>query len=258
VELGLSDKIVCVSGSSRGIGFAVAEVLLREGARVAISGRNADGLAFAVDALGRCQGKDRVLGYRGDLTQETAIAGFLSAVVQAWGGLDIVVANLGSGAGTRGWQANAAEWTRVLDVNLVGSARLAGGAVPELKKRGGGSIVFISSLAGVEALPAPVPYGAAKAGVVAMSKLLARQLAPDGIRVNVVAPGNIIFPGSVWEQKSGEDPSGVAAYLSVEVPMARLGKPEEVADTVAFLSSARASFITGACILVDGGQARGW
>lgn len=88
MELGLSDKIVCVSGSSRGIGFAVAEVLLREGARVAISGRNADGLAFAVDALGRCWGKDRVLGYKGDLTQEADIAGFLSTVVQAWDGLD--------------------------------------------------------------------------------------------------------------------------------------------------------------------------
>lgn len=258
MELGLADKIACVSGSTRGIGLAVAEALLREGARVAISGRTADGVTKAAAGLGARWGKDRVLGHRGDLTQEGVIAEFLSAVVQTWGGLDIVVANLGSGAGVKGWQVDTAEWTRLLDLNLVGSARLASGAVTELKKRGGGSIVLIASLAGVEALPAPIPYGAAKAGVVALGKLLARQLAPDGIRVNVVAPGNILFPGSVWERKSGEDPSGVAAYLAAEVPMARLGKLEEVADTVAFLSSSRASFITGACILVDGGQARGW
>jgi 3-oxoacyl-[acyl-carrier protein] reductase len=258
VDLGLTDKIACVSGSTRGIGFAIADALLREGARVAVSGRTREGLSAATKELGRRWGADRVLGYQGDLTQEATVAAFLADVVRKWGGLDLVIANLGSGKGTKGWNMEAAEWVRQLEVNLIGGARLAGGAVPELKKRGGGSIVFVSSLAGVEAVSAPISYGAAKAGVIALSKMLARQLAPDGIRVNVVAPGNILFPDGVWAKKSEEDHAGVTAYLTAEVPMARLGKPEEVADAVTFLASSRASFITGACVLVDGGQSRGW
>ncbi len=120
-----------------------------------------------------------------------------------------------------------------------------------------GSATLIGSIAGLEGLPAPLPYSAAKAALVAYANNLSRLVADQGVRINLVAPGNIIFPGSVWERKAAEDSDGVARYLAAEVPMNRFGKPEEIADLVAFLSSARASFITGACIVADGGQVKG-
>jgi 3-oxoacyl-[acyl-carrier protein] reductase len=121
-----------------------------------------------------------------------------------------------------------------------------------------GSVTVISSIAAREAFGAPAAYGAAKAALEAVSKALARTAVREGVRVNVVAPGNILFPGGRWEQRLREDESGVRAMLAAEVPLGRFGRPEEVADAVVFLASERASFITGACLVVDGGQTRSW
>jgi 3-oxoacyl-[acyl-carrier protein] reductase len=123
-------------------------------------------------------------------------------------------------------------------------------------KQNGGSIILISSIAGHEVLPAPIPYSVAKAGVIVVCKNLSRHLAPHNIRINAVAPGNIFVKEGTWDKKIKEDPGGVKQYIETEVPMKRLGKPEEIADAVVFLASERASFITGACLIVDGGQTR--
>ena len=258
MDLGLTDKIVCIAGSTRGIGKGVAEAFLNEGARVVVTGRETEILCRVGKEMQESWGVDHVLLIEGDLTQAHTVQQCMEKIQREWGGMDILVANIGSGRGQSGWSVDSQEWTRLLNVNLVGSALLANAAVPLLEERPGASIVFISSLAGVEALPAPLPYAAAKAGVIALAKSLSRLLASRGIRVNTVAPGNILFEHGVWHRKLQEDAAGVARYLAAEVPLNRLGAVQEVADSVVFLSSARASFVTGACLLVDGGQARSW
>ena len=258
MDLGLQDKVACVAGSSRGIGRAIAEALLREGARVAISGRTKEDLDRTLGEFRACWGPDRVLAIQSDLSCQEGADACIRAIETSWTGLDILIVNFGSGRGTVGWVVDQAEWNRLLGLNLTGSSLLAASAVPLMQTRGGGSIVFISSLAGVEALPAPLPYTSAKAGLIALSKALSRLLAPHHIRVNSVAPGNTLFPGGDWQRKLDEDPEGVTSYITKEVPLKRLGRVEEVADAVLFLASARASFITGACLVVDGGQAHGW
>jgi 3-oxoacyl-[acyl-carrier protein] reductase len=142
-----------------------------------------------------------------------------------------------------------------LDANLWTAARVAQRAVPHLRARGGGSITMISSVWGKEAGGAP-GYNLAKAGVIALAKALARDYAKHGIRVNSVAPGSILFPGGGWDRRQQADPQGIAAFVARDIPMGRFGTPDEVADVVAFLASARARWITGACIAVDGGQAK--
>jgi 3-oxoacyl-[acyl-carrier protein] reductase len=258
LHLGLTDKIVCVAGSTRGIGRSIADAFLREGARVAVTGRIREDLERTSHELAAEWGKDRILAIQGDLTREAEIEECIQTIRKQWGGMDGLVATLGSGQGKMGWQPERSEWTRLLDWNLVGSSLLAGAAVPLLDARGGGTITFVSSLAGTEVLPAPVPYTCAKAGLVALSKTLSRMLAGRQIRVNAVAPGNILFPGGVWQRKLDENADQVKTYIDTEVPMKRLGTPDEVADAVVFLASSRASFITGACLLIDGGQSHGW
>jgi 3-oxoacyl-[acyl-carrier protein] reductase len=142
-----------------------------------------------------------------------------------------------------------------LDMNLWSAARVAQRAVPHLIARGGGAITMISSIWGREAGGAP-GYNVAKAGVIALAKALARDHGKHKIRVNSVAPGSILFPGGGWERRMKADPEGIADMIRRELPYQRFGTPEEVADVVAFLSSARASWVAGTCVVVDGAQSR--
>jgi len=172
-----------------------------------------------------------------------------------WGTLDGLVCNLGTGSGMPGWDPPEEEWERLLRFNFQASVRLAQAAIPRLAESAG-NIVFVSSITGVEATTAPLPYSAAKAALLNYSKNLSRQVAKQGIRVNCIAPGNILFPGGSWERRLNDQPDATREYLAAEVPMKRLGTPEEIADLVTFLCSVRASFITGACFIADGGQTR--
>jgi 3-oxoacyl-[acyl-carrier protein] reductase len=258
VNLQLTDKVACVTGSSRGIGRAIAEAFLREGARVVLTGRNEAGLATAAAALKDRWGEDRIFVFSGDLTQDRVIQACIEAIQSQWRRLDILVANLGTGRGKTGWALSSEDWEPLLSANLIAASLMVTHAVPLMRRSGGGSVTFIASIAGLESLRAPIPYAGAKAGLIALSKILSRELTADHIRVNVVAPGNVWFPDGVWDRKQREDPSGVETYLRLEVPMKRFGTVEEIADTVAFVSSACASFITGACVVVDGGQSRAW
>jgi len=258
LDLELKDKIVCVTGSTRGIGRSIANEFLREGARVAISGRTQEDLDRVTSEFKDRWGQDRVLSFQGDVTLKEDIKAYIERIEKRWKGLDILVANLGSGKGPSGWKIELEEWQEALQLNLIGASLIVNQAVPLMRSRGGGTIIFISSLAGVESLPAPISYSCAKSGIVTLGKLLSRSLSEENIRVNVVAPGNIFFPGGVWERKFNENPSWVKEYINAEVPVKRLGSPEDIAHAVMFLSSARASFLTGACMVVDGGQSKGW
>ena len=255
MNLGLQDKVAFVAGSSRGIGKGIAAVFLEEGARVVVTGRDPAALERASAELspGRT---DRIMPFAGDLADPAVAREAHRRTMERWGAVDTLVCNVGSGAAKNGWRLTAADWDPVFGINLWASVGLVEVFLPAMVEAGDGSIVFVSSIAGLESLGAPIPYGAAKAALEHYGKDLARRLGKHRIRVNTVAPGNVLFPGGSWNRKIDADPAGVAAMIASEVPLNRFGAPEEIGAAVAFLASRQAAFITGACLVVDGGQTR--
>lgn len=196
-----------------------------------------------------------MLSIQGEMTHPEDIRSAIDQTLSKFGGLDTVVANVGSGTARDGWDLKRDDWESALDANLLGSMALATEALPHLIARRG-NLIFISSIAGCESLNAPIPYGAAKAALQSAVKNLSRRLGAKGVRVNTIAPGNVLFPGGSWERLLAERREFYEDYVKSEVPLQRFGRPEEIADAAVFLASERASFITGACLVVDGGQTR--
>ncbi|MBR0930714.1 SDR family oxidoreductase [Bradyrhizobium diazoefficiens] len=252
MKLELNDRVALVTGASRGIGLAIATTLAAEGAKVALAARGADALNAARAAVG---GLSSI--HIADVTDPAAAASLVQEVEKQWGRLDILVCNVGSGASVPPGKETAAEWSRVMDLNFFATTNTIEAARP-LMARGNGdrAIVCISSIAGMAALGAPVTYYAAKAALNATVRGLARPLALEGIRINAVAPGNILSPDGTWARKIAENKQAVDDMLQREVALRRLGTPEEIADLVAFLASPRAAFITGSVMVADGGQLR--
>ncbi|WP_300302024.1 SDR family NAD(P)-dependent oxidoreductase [Ferrovibrio sp.] len=256
MDLVLAGKTIIVGGSSRGIGKAISAAFLDENARVVLTGRNETDLEAAREELGRGRA-DRVMAIAGDLTDRTACNRLMTEAIGQWGRIDCVVANAGSGRGTAGWAIPADEWTEMLQRNLWPGIGLVEAALPRMIEAGDGNVVMIGSIAGQESIGAPIAYAVAKSAIASYCKNLARAVGPHGIRVNCVAPGNVLFSGGTWDRKLKENPIAVQEYIEREVPLNRFASPEEIADIVVFLASARASFITGSCIVADGGQTRG-
>ncbi|MFH1409372.1 MAG: SDR family oxidoreductase [Nanoarchaeota archaeon] len=252
MDLKLNGKVAFIAGASQGIGLAIAETLQNEGARVIITGRDEQRLADAERQLG----KDCV-AILGDLTQEDIIAPTLAEAVKRCGRIDILIANVGSGVMPVKTAYTPEEWLECFQKNFLGSMLLTGEFIPYLEKTKG-SIIFIASIAGIEGIKAPMPYAAAKASLLSAMKSLAHQLGKKGIRVNAISPGNILFPGGRWEEKLKKDKTAIEEYIACEVPLNRFGTAQEIADVAAFLASSKAAFITGANIVVDGGQTRSW
>jgi 3-oxoacyl-[acyl-carrier protein] reductase len=250
MDLELAGKTALVTGSSRGIGRAIALELAREGCRVALSSRGGADLDAAVREAG-----ERAVGVTGDLSTAEGCDRIARAAASALGGVDVLVNNVG-GSGARTFdEADDDDLRKTLERNLWPAFRVSRALVPQMRARGGGSIVMIASIWGREAGGAP-GYNVAKAGEMALAKAMARDLAKDRIRVNTIAPGSILFPGGGWERRQKADPDGIARFVERELPFGRFGQPEEVARVVAFVCSPRASWISGACIPVDGCQSR--
>ena len=249
MDLGLAGTRAIVTGASRGIGRAIARRLCEEGARTVGVARGREALeSVAAETPG-------FIPVVADLSTAVGCEAALAAALAALSGLDVLVHNLG-GSGARSFAAATdQDLTAVLDRNLWPGFRLAKGALPRLAEGRSPAIVFITSIWGREA-GGGLSYNVAKAAEMSLAKAMARDLAPQGIRVNSVAPGSILFPGGSWDRRQKADAQGIADFVRQELPFGRFGTPEEVADVVAFLCSCRASWIAGACVVVDGCQSR--
>jgi 3-oxoacyl-[acyl-carrier protein] reductase len=257
MDLGLAGKHAVVTGSSRGIGRAVALALAAEGCRVTLSARGGAALEAAVAdarAAARPAGGD-AHGVVCDVTSVDGVAALADGARSAFGPADILVNNVG-GSGARHFDAvDDADFAAALERNLWPALRVSRALLGDMRARKSGVIVMIASIWGREGGGAPA-YNVAKAGEISLAKAMARDLASDGIRVCSVAPGSILFPGGGWERRRQADPQGIAEFVARELPFGRFGTPEEVADVVAFLCSRRAAWVSGACVPVDGGQGR--
>jgi NAD(P)-dependent dehydrogenase (short-subunit alcohol dehydrogenase family) len=250
MDLQLKGKGAVVTAASKGIGRAIALRLASEGVNVAICARGESSLRAAEAEL-RQTGVN-VLARVCDVGDAAALEGFLGEARQALGRIDILVNN----ASGFGLSDDEAAWQASVNVDLLPAVRATRIVTPWMAAAGGGSIVHISSVAALEAFGSAAAYSAVKLALISHSNTMAVTLASQKIRVNAVAPGSIEFPGGMWEQvKQGNRPFYDAILGTI--PWGRLGTPDEVADAVVFLSSPRASWITGVCLVVDGGQHKG-
>lgn len=251
MDLQLAGKVALITGSTRGIGLGCATRLAQEGCDVAICGRGQpalDAAARTLSALGR-----RVHAQRVDLLEPGQTERFVEDAARALGRLDVVVANVGGTVGGNFLDTEPEAFVKTFELNAGVAVRLLKAAAPHLAASGQGSATIIASISGDRPGPRS-QYGAAKAAEIYLASALGRELASSRIRVNAVSPGSILFPGGGWAERQRTMPDRIADFIAREFPFGRMGTVDEVADVVAFLSSPRASWVSGANIVVDGAQ----
>jgi NAD(P)-dependent dehydrogenase (short-subunit alcohol dehydrogenase family) len=261
MDLGLQGKVAIVTGASEGIGYAIAEGLAREGARVVICARREPLLAQAGETISERTGGE-VLAVVCDVQQTPDVKRLVQQAVERFGGVDILVNNAGSVPRIKFGDQDDAELHQLLEAKLLNYIRVVREVLPAMRK-GGGRIVNIAGAAGWQPGPASMAVGFNNAAVLNWTKSLSLQCVADGILVNAVVPGSIETPRQVRGQAREAEIRGISAEevraeRDRDIPLKRAGRPEEIADVVVFVASERSSYMTGTSILVDGGSTRGF
>ena len=242
-----SGRVAIVTGAGRGIGLAVAERLARGGASVALVDREADRVRGAAEQVGRSGTAEALVA---DVTDARAVERMARDVGDRLGGIHILVNNAGiAGRSVPVWELTDEDWDSVLSVNLAGTFHCTRAVLPGMRERGYGRIVNVASIAGKEGNPNAVPYSASKAGIIGLTKAVAKEVATAGILVNCVTPA--VIRTEILEQVS----QAHIDYMLSRIPMGRAGEPEEVAELIAWLASDRCSFSTGGVFDISGGRA---
>ncbi len=253
MDLGLKGKVAMVSGASRGLGRAMALGFATEGCRLSLCARGKEGIDRVTQEVQKMGAEVTALAV--DVTNEADAHRWVEETQKRFGRVDIVINNVGGSRPGGNLSASREDWQSGFALNFFSALDVCRLVVPLMSSQKSGCVINIASVYGRE-WGGPMTYNAAKAAMISLSKEMARELAPQGIRVNSVAPGSILFPGGSWEKRQQENPEGIAAFVKAELPFGRFGKPEEVADVVVFLTSDRAQWVSGACITVDGCQSR--
>ena len=250
MDFKLENKTALITGSSRGIGLQIARTLQKQGCKVVLNSRESASLNKSANQL---KGS---ISIAGDVTNPDEAKKIADETIKILGSLDILVCNVGSGKSVSPGHENFAEWKKMMDINFFSTTNMVEASKDYLSKTKG-KIICISSICGNETIPgAPITYSCAKSALNAYVKGISRFLAKKNIRINAIAPGNILFNGSTWDKKIIDNPIFVQEMLTKEVPLGCFGSPEDIACLVCYLASPLSSFMTGSILTLDGGQIR--
>lgn len=248
MNLNLKNKKVLVTGSSQGIGLEIVKKFSEQGCSVIANSRSKDSYSDTLNNLKNCH------YIAADVTKPEQAKYLIDKAIELMNGLDILVCNVGSGSSVSPGNETFEEWQKVFLKNFFSTTNCVESAKNYLAKSNG-SVVCISSICGSQVIEgAPITYSVAKSSLNSYVKSISKPLSKDGIRINAISPGNIIFKGSAWEAKLNNSPDSVKSMLKANVPMNRFGTSAEIADLVLYLSSGLSGFVTGSVWDIDGGQ----